>query len=145
MKLDQIIALDIGVRKTGIAKADMMGFVIKPIKTVATTQLEEELLSIQESFDIKKLVVGLPKNMDGTEGEQAKLVRQIAETVFFNLFDPSQTEMIFEDEKLTSEAATAKLKEEGIHISKDNKELVDSYAAALILEQYFQGSPRHVG
>lgn len=83
---------------------------------------------------MSKVIVGLPKNMDGTEGEQAQKVRTKV-TEIQNQFP--ELEIIFEDERLTSEAASEKLKAQGIKIDKENKHLIDMHAAAIILEQHF--------
>jgi len=137
MKLEQLIALDIGKTKTGIAKADPLGIVATPLKTVLTADLHQELLELQKLYDITKLIIGLPTHMHGGEGEQAKYVRSVVDIILSSDILSKDTEIIFEDEKLSSEAATQELKERGIRISKDNKSLVDSQAAALLLRQYF--------
>jgi putative Holliday junction resolvase len=137
MKLEQCIALDIGKTKTGIAKADPLGIVATPLKTVATLDLHHELIELQKLYDIIKLVIGLPTHMHGGEGEQAQHVRGVVDNILSANILSKDTEIIFEDEKLSSEAATAELKELGIRINKDNKNLVDSQAAALLLKQYF--------
>ncbi len=137
MKLEQYIALDIGKVKTGIAKADSLGIVCSPLKTVATTDIHKELLALLESYDITKLIIGLPTHMHGGVSEQAEHVRSIVDNILSANILSANTEIIFEDEKLSSEAATLELKEQGIRINKGNKQLVDSQAAALLLRQYF--------
>ena len=114
MKLEQYIALDIGKVKTGIAKADALGIVVSPLRTIPTLALNEELKKLQESYDITKLIIGLPLNMDNTEGEQAKYVRTLVDNILSTNILSANTEIIFEDEKLSSEAATLELKEQGI-------------------------------
>lgn len=132
--MELIIALDIGGTRTGIAKSDPKGIIIKPLKTVSTHELAKHLDHLAEKYEIKKIIIGLPKNMDNTEGTQSVKVREHAKSIKDKY--PS-AEIIFEDEKLTSEEATAIIKDRGIHLSKANKDLVDMYAAAIILEQYF--------
>lgn len=138
MKLEQYIALDIGKTKTGIAKADPLGIVCKPLKTVLTVDLHDALRQLLEDYEISKLIIGLPTHMHGGEAEQAQHVRSVVDNILSaNILSKDNTEIIFEDEKLSSEAATQELKEQGIRINKDNKSLVDSQAAALLLRQYF--------
>ncbi len=135
MKLEQYLALDIGKVKTGIAKADPLGIVIRALRTVPTEQLLTELQKLSQDYEITKLIIGLPINMDNTEGDQAKYVRNLVDNILSAQI--LSAEIIFEDEKLSSEAAIEELREQGIKIRENNKNLVDSQAAALILRQYF--------
>ncbi len=139
MKLETIIALDIGKSKTGIAKADPMGIVVTALKTVPTAALQEELIALQNDYEITKLIIGLPINMDNTEGEQAKFVRDLVETQIATMLS---AEIVYEDEKLSSEAASEILKARGIKLKEKNKTLIDSEAAALLLKQHFDAIER---
>lgn len=130
-----IIGLDIGDARVGIARSDIQGIVIKPLKTVKTETTIDEIKLLLEDYNIDKFIVGLPKNMDGCEGDQAAKTRKFAESIKANF--PS-IELSFEDERLTSQAASEMIKAKGIKIGQHNKELIDSYAAAVILEQYFE-------
>lgn len=129
-----IIGLDIGKKRTGIAKSDSMGIVIKPYKTTLTENLIEELKSIDEELGIEKFVLGEPVNIEKGNNEAHDFVIQ-SKKLIENSFDSIDIELI--DERFTSREAQATLNSQGKKINQDNKELIDMYAAAIILEQYF--------
>lgn len=131
--MEIILGLDIGDSRVGIAKSDALGIKVSPLKTVKPAEVQVEIKKLQEEYSIEKIIVGLPKNMDGTEGEQAQKTRAFVKELEKSL---SPIELIFEDERLTSEAATERIKEQGIKITQHNKEIIDMHAAAIILEQY---------
>lgn len=133
--MEQIIGLDIGETRVGIAKSDSMGIIVKPYKTININQLIEEIKALQEIYDIQTIVVGLPRNMDGSIGEQAQKVEKHVDKIKTNI---NNVEIVYEDERLTSVEAKKILKEKGIHIKQNNKDLIDMYAAAIILEQYIK-------
>ena len=134
--MDIYLALDIGEKKTGVAKSDTEGILATPLATVSTEELIEYLRNLQETYTIQKLVIGLPKNMDGTEGDQAKKVKEIANNIKSNF---QKLDIVFEDERLTSEEAVEILRARGTKINQSNfsnKHLIDQYAAVVILEQF---------
>jgi len=131
--MDVLIGLDIGDVRVGIAKADFMGIVITPIKTVTRAELFNELRDLMIDFTITKFVLGLPKNMDGTIGDQAIKTKNYAQEIAKEF---PHVEIVFEDERLTSEAAAEILKGKGLKINEKNRDMIDMYAAAVILEQH---------
>ena len=131
--MEQIIALDIGETRTGIAKADIEGILVKAYKTIPTENIIQEIQEIEKDFEIKTIVIGLPLNIDGSDNEQSRKIRAEAE----KLEQFGNKELVFEDEKLSSGEAVERLKARGITIKQDNKSLIDAEAAAIILEQYF--------
>ena len=131
--MDILIGLDIGDVRVGIAKADSHGIVITPIKTVKREQLFKELRDLMIDFNVSKFVVGLPKNMDGTIGDQAIKTKNYAQEIAIEF---PEIEIVFEDERLTSEAAAEILKGKGMKINEKNRDMIDMYAAAVILEQH---------
>lgn len=132
--LDIVLALDIGDARTGIAKSDIEGILISPYKTVATKDIVAELKGFEANYSIAKLIIGLPKNMDGTEGERVTITKNIAKNIQESFKDLA---IVFEDERLTSRVAEEQLREQGVKINKDNKYLIDMQAAAILLEQHF--------
>lgn len=131
--MEQIIALDIGDTRVGIARADSMGLVVTPINTIELKDLMSNLQVLTEEYLVKKVIIGIPKNMDGSEGDQAIKTKNIANDI---RNDFPKLELVLEDERLTSEAALERLASQGIKINQKNKHLVDMHAAAIILEQY---------
>lgn len=132
--MEQVIALDIGEKRIGIATADSMGLAVRPYKTVLKNELFKTLESLSQEYKIVKLVIGLPKHADGNKSEQTLKVESFAE-IIKEAF--SHLDICFEDEILTSSAARERLLDMGIRLTEKNKGLIDMHAAAIILEQYF--------
>lgn len=132
--MDIVLGLDIGAKKTGIAKSDSMGVIIKPLKTVLSDKLIEEINGIKEEIDISTFVIGEPTNIEGGNQDAAKMVNSKIEELK-KAFPGITIERI--NESFTSREAQGILKEKGIHINKENKSMVDMYAAAIILETFF--------
>jgi putative Holliday junction resolvase len=130
-----LIGLDIGQKRSGIARADALGIVIKPLKTCLTSELINELKSLDESYGIGTIVVGTPCN-EGLSTETIDFVKTKTEELK-SVF--TQTEFHFVDERFTSKEAESILKNKGVKLNKDNKELIDMYAAAIILEVFVGG------
>ena len=131
MSKERVLGLDIGTKRIGVALSDPLFITAQPLKAVYRTSDEkavEEINNIIKEYDVKTIVAGLPKNMDGTIGEQAKNC-----TDFMKNF--SSVNVIFEDERLTSRQAEFILKEQGKKYTKQ-KQLVDIESACLILQQY---------
>ncbi len=129
--MHKIMALDVGTKRIGIALSDFLHVIATPHSTIARVpenMAVENVLKIARENHVEKIVVGLPKNMDETEGAQAQDCRDFAQKI--QGFD-----IIFEDERLTSEEAENRLRERKIDFKK-NKGLVDMESACVILEQY---------
>lgn len=127
----KIMALDIGTKRIGIALSDYL-LMIANGHSYISREPEEKALSeinkIAKENNVKKIVIGLPLNMDDSEGFQAKNCKEFAQKI-------KDYEIIFEDERLTSEIAEENLRNKKINFRKD-KGLVDIESACIILEQY---------
>ena len=133
----KILALDIGESRTGLASSDPMGIAVEPLRTVATSELINEIRRIvRDESSIGMLVIGLPKNKDGRESEQTHKVRRVADRISCEL----GLKIAFENEVMTSQEAKCRLKERGVRLREENKGLIDIEAACVILEQFFQHS-----
>ena len=129
---DKVIGLDIGKKRIGIAMSDAMGLIAHPAETISREPEKEAVNKIKQlakENNVKKIVAGLPKNMNGTIGEQAQDCIKFAEKL------KDEFEVIFEDERLTSRQAESILALTGRKYTKD-KQLVDLKSACLILQQY---------
>ncbi len=129
---DRVLALDVGDKRIGVAVSDPFFLFATGIKVVNRNddnKALEEIIKICETYKVKKIVVGLPYNMDGTIGSQAKKTIKFMEN-FKNKF-----EIIYKDERLTSFEAEEMLKKENKKYTK-NKGLVDIKAACIILQSY---------
>ena len=127
----KVMALDIGTKRIGIALSDYLLMLANGhscIPREPESEAIEKILSIAKENNVKKIVAGIPLNMDGTHGAQAQDCKDFASKI-------SGYEIIFEDERLTSETAEENLREKKIDFRK-NKGLVDIESACIILEQY---------
>ena len=127
----RVMALDVGTKRIGVALSDFLRVIATPHSCVPRQPEDkaiEEILKIAKENRVEKIVVGLPRNMDGTIGEQAQDCVNFSQKIVG--FD-----IILEDERLTSEEAEERLRERKIDFRK-NKGLVDMESACVILEQY---------
>ena len=134
----RILGIDYGDARVGIAVTDIMGFMangVKTIKNKGTKKLLEELQAVLKEYNPEKIVVGLPKNMDGTEGFRVDATYEFVE----NLKTIYNGEIILQDERLTSMEAKRYLSETNT-FGKKRKDVLDTVAATLILEQYLNSS-----
>lgn len=125
------MALDIGTKRIGVALSDYLLMLANGYSCVPREPEHaalQEIIKIAKENNVKKIVVGVPLNMDGTEGGQAEDCRSFASKI-------SGYEIIFEDERLTSDTAEENLRAKKIDFRK-NKGLVDIESACIILEQY---------
>lgn len=129
--MHKIMALDVGTKRIGIALSDYLQVIATPCTTILRIPEENainEIKRIALENRVEKIIIGKPINMDGTEGFQAQDCMEFAQKILG--FD-----IIFEDERLTSEEAEQRLKSRKIDFRK-NKGLVDMESACVILEQY---------
>jgi len=133
-KMMRTMGLDIGSHTIGVAISDELGITAQGIKTIKRKSKEEdfkEINAIIGQFEINKIVVGLPKNMDGTLGKQAEIVFQWIKTCK----DKTHLPMVTWDERLSTVGASKVLLEADLSRSK-RKKVIDKLAAVLILQGY---------
>ena len=127
----KVMALDIGTKRIGIALSDYLLMLANGHSYIPREPEENALESIKKiakENHVEKIVVGLPLNMDGTKGFQAENCEEFASKI-------KDFEVIFEDERLTSDTAEENLRNKKIDFRKD-KGLVDIESACIILKQY---------
>jgi len=126
------MSLDIGTKRIGVALSDFLR-IIATGNCVVDRQPEdltiEKIKKLAQENRVKTIVAGIPINMDGTQGEQAQ------DCINFMKNFENDFEVVFEDERLTSEQAEENLRECKVDFRK-NKGLVDIESACIILEQY---------
>ncbi len=130
----RILGLDIGEKRIGLAISDELGITAQGLETLQRTELAHDIQSLREIIrekEIGKLVVGLPKNMNGTLGFQAEEVQKLVTL----LTEQCPLEVEYWDERLTTVAAHRVLLEGDISRRK-RKKAVDQIAAVLILQGY---------
>ena len=134
----RIIGLDYGDKTVGVALSDPLGVIAQPLETIRRTEPENlkktvrRIRELTEVYDVHTLVIGLPLNMNHTEGERAEKARAFGKRLTRDLYE---TDIVFWDERLSTKAAEIPL----IEMKMDRferKQVVDGMAAALILQGY---------
>ena len=130
----RIMAIDYGDARTGIAISDYTGLLAGFTTVIQSHKAEfvaAEVARLAGEHGVEELVLGLPKNMDGTEGPRAELCRSFADT----LETASGLKPVLWDERRTTVEAHAILHAGGKRM-KQHKKTVDAVAATLILDGY---------
>lgn len=125
------MALDIGTKRVGIALSDYLQVIANGhsyISRMPEDVAVETIKKIANENNVKKIVIGIPYNMDGTKGAQAEDCIKFSKNF-------KEFEIIQEDERLTSDTAEENLKERKVDYRKE-KGLVDIESARIILEQH---------
>ncbi|MBR0061435.1 MAG: Holliday junction resolvase RuvX [Selenomonadaceae bacterium] len=127
------LALDIGDKTIGIAASDLLGITAQGVETIRRTSDKNDLKRLGElvkDFEATTFIIGLPKNMDGTEGVRCELVKKFAEKICAAFPEVNQ---IFWDERLSTVAATKNLIAADVS-RKKRKKVIDKMAAVYILQ-----------
>ncbi|KAA5807590.1 Holliday junction resolvase RuvX [Thermoanaerobacterium thermosaccharolyticum] len=129
------IGLDVGDRTIGVAISDPSGLIAQGIKTIKRSNLDDDILEINKiinSFKAEEIVVGFPKNMNGTIGPQGQKVINFVEILKKEIDLP----ILLWDERLTTVEASRMLIE-GADMRRDKrKKVIDKLAATIILQGY---------
>ncbi len=130
----RILGLDVGEKTIGVAVSDELGFTAQGIEVIQRKGRKVDLKRLEEiiqAYTIEEIVVGLPKNMDGTIGPRAEMTQDFAEVLEKRFTLPVQ----FWDERLTTVSAEKTLLEADVS-RKKRKKVIDKMAAMLILQGY---------
>jgi putative Holliday junction resolvase len=131
-KGQRVLGLDLGEKTIGLALSDPSLIIASPLETLRRTRFSadvETLRALMDEHGIGALVIGLPLNMDGSEGPRCQSVRQFAD----NLLEKMEVPIAFWDERLSTVAVTRTLLEADMS-RKRRAEVVDKMAAAYILQ-----------
>jgi|SRR5688572_2575221 putative Holliday junction resolvase len=134
-----VAALDVGDARIGVAVSDDLGVTVRGIGVVRRrggTHDLDSIVRLLREYPISRFVVGLPLNMDGSEGRQAARVRAFAE----GLRAHTGLSVDLWDERLTTFEAEERLRRRGVRPAK-RRQLVDQVAAEVILRSYLDGRP----
>ncbi|MGI6487923.1 MAG: Holliday junction resolvase RuvX [Syntrophomonadaceae bacterium] len=135
----RILGLDPGEKRIGVAMSDPLGITAQALQVITRTGLEKDIALIGDicrSYGVELIVMGLPRNMDGTEGEKAKAARRLAE----KLQESLGVRVVLWDERLSTRAAEQTLLEADMS-RRRRKQVVDKIAAAYILQGYLDSLP----
>ena len=139
--MSRCLGIDFGTRRIGLALSDPTGTLATPLPFLENTRPNEVVAKLQElvqAHGVKTVVIGLPRNMDGTYGPSAERVRQFITQIRPHL----AVEIIPQDERLTTAQASRDLSQMGLN-QKDLRKKVDSSSAALILQQFLDRTQLH--
>lgn len=132
--MERYLGLDVGERTIGLAVSDPLGLTAQGLTTIIRTSNKEDYEKVKEyvdEYDIKTLVVGLPYNMNGTQGPSAERAKKFAE----KLKNKYQLEIRYQDERMTTMSAERVLIEAGVRREK-RKVHIDKIAAVFILQAF---------
>ena len=132
--MKRIMGIDYGDARTGIAFSDLLCSIVGSTTVIHSRRPEktlEEIVKLVKEQDAGEIVMGLPKNMDGSEGPRAELCREFAAKVQ----EATGLNVTLWDERRTTVEAHNILNEHNYH-GKKRKNTVDAVAASLILEGY---------
>ena len=130
----RVMALDYGTRRTGVAVCDELGITVRPVETIRGANRQEALrraADLTEELEASLVVIGLPLNMDGSEGPTGKRARDFAELLRSLITVPIE----LYDERLTSREAEQMLRENGFDRA-ERKIKADEWAAMVLLKDY---------
>jgi putative holliday junction resolvase len=132
----RILALDHGTVRIGVAISDEMQMIAQPVQYVDAQPPEKIVQYIQTEWDgkLELILIGMPRNMDGSYGPAAEKVKAFVEVLKEKLTTPIRTW----DERLTSAQANRVMIEADVRREK-RKQKVDSMSAAILLQSYIDG------
>lgn len=130
----RIMGLDLGTKTIGVAVSDPLGWTAQGVKTIQRVGLKKDIEEIKlliNEYNVEKIVLGMPKNMNGTIGEAGERSLEFSK----HIKNKTGIEVILEDERLTTAAAQRTLIEADMS-RKKRKKVVDTVAATYILQTY---------
>ncbi|MBC8590670.1 Holliday junction resolvase RuvX [Wansuia hejianensis] len=135
--MERILGLDVGDKTIGVAISDPLQFMAQGVTTIIREGKKRDFAALENiinEYNVKKIVIGLPKNMNGSIGPQGEKVLKFGEKTKnkFNI------DIIYIDERLTTVAAERILIEGDIRREK-RKKVIDKVAATYILQSYLDG------
>lgn len=132
--MPRVLGIDYGKRRIGLAISDPLGITAQGLPTINVkkdTDILSEIESLVKEKDVSTIVLGLPRNMDGTLGEEGKKVLEFGKKLSRKI----NIKVEFWDERLSSVESQKTLRKEKRKI-KQKKELIDKISASLILQGY---------
>ena len=137
----KILAVDYGDSRTGLAACDRTEFLASPIGTIEEKNMAkviEQIVYATREYDVGMVVIGLPRNMDGTEGARAEKCRTVAKLLSAIVPIP----VCLWDERSTTVTAAGILSENNVY-GKKRKKVLDAVAAQVILESFMAWRRNH--
>ena len=132
----RILCLDVGEKNIGVAVSDPLGLTAQGLEVIKRQSLSKDLQKIRQllkDYNVEEIVLGLPRNMNGTIGEKAREILRFKE----KLEEAAGIAVTLWDERLTTVAAQRALLEADVS-RKGRKKVIDKLAAVFILESYLR-------
>lgn len=140
LKVGRILAIDYGRKRVGLAVTDYMQVIATKLTTVPTIDIFPYLKDYMSREEVDAIVVGDPKQLDNTPSESAKLVHIFVDNLA-KAFPDKDIYMV--DERFTSKIASQTIAQSGLRKKKrQDKSLIDSVAAVIILQDFMQMKKR---
>lgn len=132
--MGRILAVDYGMRRTGLAVSDPLKIIAGALETVDTRNLEQYIRNYCQVNDVETIVIGLPKQTSGLPSDTMPYVEKLADRLR-TLYPEKQ--IVLYDERYTSVLAQRTIRESGMgRMARRDKALVDKVAATIILQSY---------
>ncbi len=138
--MNRIMGLDVGDKTIGVAISDPLLFTAQGLKTIKRESNKKDIKEIEDiikEYNINKIVIGFPKNMNNTVGPQGEKVLSFVDKLKKRI----KIEIILEDERLTTIAAERTLIEGDVS-RRNRKKVIDKIAATYILQTYLDRKAR---
>jgi len=139
VQMETALGVDPGKRRVGLAVSDELGFLAHPLETIDTKVLDpiERIAEIAREKSVATIVVGVPRNMDGSYGPAADHAKELINTLRASL---TSCKVIGWDERLSTVQASRGLQASGVDARKQ-KGVIDQAAAVVILQSWLDSRP----
>ena len=132
--MQRILGVDVGLKRIGIAQSDLTGVLASPLGTFSFQDAISKITGLCEKGEVQLVVVGWPLTLRGKEGDSVAMVRKFIQELQREI---GSVPVITLDERFTSTMARQSIRDSGARQKKRRqKELVDSTAAAILLQSY---------
>ena len=143
------IALDIGTKTIGIAVSDELQITARGVKTLERVGIRKDagkVIDLVKEYNCDTVVIGLPKNLDGTDSQHTNNVYDFRKMLENKLRSSGMNniEITYQDERFTTVIATDVLIEAGVRREK-RKQIIDKQAAVIILQSYLDSQAKYKG
>lgn len=140
----RIMGIDYGDSRVGIALSDPLGYMAQGYKTIPNKvydKMMDSVISIIGEYDVSTVVLGMPKNLNGTLGFRADITKEFAADL---LARKQGIDIVFQDERLTTVEASVFLNATNTR-GKSRKNVIDTVAAEIILQSYLDSNANKKG
>jgi len=130
----RVLALDVGDKRIGVAISDPSQVLARSLKVIERSSRQQDFAAVArlvEEYEVERVVIGYPRSLDGTVGEQAEKVKRYAAGLAKVLTVP----VLLWDERFSTVTAERLMREAGLR-GKKKRERIDAVAAAVILQDY---------